>query len=423
MNRIEFSLDWLDGALNAIVEERRTLCNLRIFVEGRNLCDFVDYEDNATLDSLTVPAIHLAEGIASNWWHIFGSRDKEHSLQEYRSGFALPDLRFRSDGSTFEAISRAHYSKNPHIRFGVETRTILTREEAEQALGKFVYTVVDRLDSANIEGSEVATCWKRVSESRHDPEERAFCEAAGALGADPYSITEADDGFIDTGSMLFSDEALIEFLAGTKKEDRSVYSADWLSAMENRPQIDSILPDITGIHVSIREGIRRDPHDLPWALGYRAARACRKLLGSGEDTRYSSVSAIAKALGSSHFGTTEIDGDIRALILHEKGQTHVHLHEHGAVPVNNFALGRAVGDAVVFREAGRAVVNNLHHAERQATGRAFAAEFLAPVNEVISMTHDGKDSYEIADEFDVSPQVIHDQLHNQQRIEEACTAA
>ena len=242
------------------------------------------------------------------------------------------------------------------------------------------------------------------------------------MGADPYSITESDEGFIDTASVFFSDEALIEFLAGTKKEDRSVYSADWLSAIESRPQEVSTLPDLTGIHVSIRDGIRRDLHDRPWALGYRAARACRKLLGDGEDTRYRSVSAIAKALGSSHFATTEIEGNIRALISHENGQAHVHLHEHGSVPANNFALGRAVGDAVVFREGERAVVNNLHYAERQATGRAFAAEFLAPVNEVMSMTDDGRDSDEIADEFDLSPQVIHDQLHNQERIEYACAA-
>ena len=419
---LEFSLDWLDGALNAIVEERRTLCNLRIYVDGKNLCDFVDYEDNVKLHSLTVPAIHLAEGIASNWWQIFGSRDIEHPILEYRSGFALPDLRFRSDGSTFEAISKTHISKNPHLRFGVESHTTLTRAEAEKALGKFVYTVVDRLSSTNIEGSEVATCWRRVSESRRDPGERAFCEAAGALRSDPYSISEADEMFIDTASMLFSDEALIEFLAGTNKEDRSMYSADWLSAIENRPQEVSILPDLTGIHLSIREGIRRDLHDRPWALGYRAARACRKLLGDGEDTRYSSVSAIANALGSSRFATTEIEGDIRALISHENGQAHIHLHEHGSVPVNNFAFGRAVGDAVVFREGGRAVVNNLHYAERQATGRAFAAEFLAPVNEVKSMTDDGRDCYEIADEFDLSPQVIEDQLYNQQRIEYACAA-
>ena len=420
---LAFSIDWAKGGLNTVAEERMTVCNLQIYVADKNVCFFDDYESNKMLEYLTVPAIHLAEGIASNWWKIFGSRDKEHSVQDYRTGFALPDLRFRLDGSTFEVIGNAYHSKNPHIRFKVDARSTLTRAEAEQALSKFIYGVVDKLDSANIGRSELATCWKRVSESRNDPGERAYCEAAGALGSDPYSISATDSAFIDTTSTLFSDEALIEFLADTKKEDRSVYSADWLSRLENRPQKESILPDLSGIHVSIREDVRRDAHDRPWALGYRAARACRRVLGAGESARFSSVTAIAKVLGSSHFGTTEILGDIRALISHNKGRTHVHLHEHESIPANNFAFGRAIGDAVVFRESGRAVVNNLRHAERQATGRAFAAEFLAPVNEVMGMAHDGKDDDEIADEFDVSPQVILDQLHNRQRIEEACTAA
>ena len=420
---LDFSTDWVIGARNAIVEERRTLCDLRIYVDGKNVCVFDDYEDNTTLDRLTVPAVHLAEGIANNWWQILGSRDREQSITRYRSGFALPDLIFRSDGSTFEVFSRVYYSRNPHIRFKAEARTTLTRAEAEQALGKFVHAVVDRLDGAGIDTSEVGICWKRVSESRHDPEERAFCESAGALGADPYSIAEDDEEFIEASSGFFSDEALIEFLAGTTRGDRSVYSAEWLNNLERRPQKASILPDLAGLHVVIREHVRRDPHDRPWAVGYRAARACRRILGAGEGVRYSSVAAISRALGSDHFGTTEIEGDIRALISHDKGQTHIHLHEHGSPAANNFALGRAMGDSIVFRESGRAVVNNLRHAERQATGRAFAAEFLAPVNEVMGMSHDGKDTEEIADEFDVGPQVILDQLHNWQRIEEACTAA
>lgn len=418
-----FSTDWVKGARNAIVEERRTLCDLRIYVDGKNICVFDDFEDNTTLDCLTIPAVHLAEGIANNWWQILGSRDREQSITRYRSGFALPDLIFRSDGSTIEVFSRVYLSRNPHIRFKIQARATLTRADAEQALSKFVYSVVDRLKDAGIDSSEVGICWKRVSETRHDPEERAFCEAAGALGSDPYSIPESDEEFIEASSSFFSDEALIEFLAGTKKGDRSVYSAEWLNSLERRPQKVSLLPDLASLHVAIRERVRRDPRDMPWALGYRAARECRRILGAGEGVRYRSVAAIARVLGSAHFGTTEIAGDIRALISHDKGRTHIHLHENGSTSANNFALGRAMGDSVVFRESGRAVVNNLRHAERQATGRAFAAEFLAPANEVMGMSNDGKDTEEMADEFDVDPQVILDQLHNRQRIEEACTAA
>jgi Zn-dependent peptidase ImmA (M78 family) len=65
-------------------------------------------------------------------------------------------------------------------------------------------------------------------------------------------------------------------------------------------------------------------------------------------------------------------------------------------------------------------VNELHDAYRQAAGRAFAAEFLAPIEEILSMRRDGRDIQTIADEFSTSTAVIDRQLENAQRITEAC---
>lgn len=66
-------------------------------------------------------------------------------------------------------------------------------------------------------------------------------------------------------------------------------------------------------------------------------------------------------------------------------------------------------------------MNSLHQAERQAAGRAFAAEFLAPVDSVLEMVEGGLDDDEIAGSFNVSPQVIAWQIENRSRIREACT--
>ena len=59
--------------------------------------------------------------------------------------------------------------------------------------------------------------------------------------------------------------------------------------------------------------------------------------------------------------------------------------------------------------------------QRQAAGRAFAAEFLAPVESVLDMVESGLDDDEIAGSFHVSPQVIARQIENRDRIREACT--
>ena len=55
---------------------------------------------------------------------------------------------------------------------------------------------------------------RRVSRSLGDPDERAFCKAAGALGVDPYGVSEEDALFIEEAAGLLSGEALLEFLAG-----------------------------------------------------------------------------------------------------------------------------------------------------------------------------------------------------------------
>ena len=66
------------------------------------------------------------------------------------------------------------------------------------------------------------------------------------------------------------------------------------------------------------------------------------------------------------------------------------------------------------------MVNNLHDAERQAAGRAFAAEFLAAVEKVLDMFRDGRDIDEISASFNVTSQVIAHQIENRDRIRQAC---
>lgn len=422
---VQFLANWLDRGLNAAKEERATLCKLQIFVDNKNVCCFVDYESNETVDHITLPAVHLAEGIASNWWLIFGGRDQAHPIQRYQTGFALPALSFRSDGSTFEVIGRTSYNQNPHLRFSVRANDTLTRTDAELTLSRFVYSVVEKLRDESVTNSEVAECWSRVSKSRRDPEEREFCEAAGALGVDPYVISEVDARFIEDTSAFFSQEPLFELLAGARTEERSSSLIDCVNHVESRPQEASVIPELGAVSLGdIQEHRLENP---PWAVGYRAARAFRKALGATPDVRFQSPKHLAKKLGASKFDTTKLPEGIRALVSRADGIPHIHLHDHQfersayvAAQSNNFAFARAVGDALIFRDSERSVVNNLRHAERQATGRAFAAEFLAPVERIMDMQDEGLDIDEIADEFDVSSYVIDDQLHNEQRIWEAC---
>ena len=221
---MRFTVDWIDGGVNRAAEERATLCELGIYVDSQNACRFIDYASNEETEALIVPAVHLAEGLATDWWIIIGGRGRDHGVRRYRTGFALPDLFFRADGMMIEVTSRAFSSKNPNLRFPVSARETLPRVDAEAEMARFIDAVVDRLVGCGVRNSGVATRWSRVVNSRNDPDERAFCEAAGALGLDPYAIADDDAQFIQVANNLFSDESLIKFLASIRNEGRPTSS-------------------------------------------------------------------------------------------------------------------------------------------------------------------------------------------------------
>ena len=434
---MKFSIEWVDGGTNAAAEERATLCDLRIFLGNENACRFLDDAANKTFDALTVPAVHLAEGIARDWWRIFGSRDHGQSLLPYRTGFILPDLRLGFDGAAFEVVGHQQRCANPGLRFWQVEGESTSREDAEAALADFVQAVVGKLASESIEHCEAALAWARVAASRTDAAEAAFCEAAGALGVDPYAISDDDARFIEQAGELFAGEALIEFLAGGCRIvdgtrlpfPRRWSTLAWLRDLESRERYESNLPKLAELRKQLGTSPKRRPGERPWAQGYRMAHLLSKEL-KVNGKRLRTPEALAKKFGGKDFQRvpgTDVEPGIRAVVAQTGAGPRIHLRDRNrgkfpwAPQAETFALARTIGDALCLPQSGRRVINNLHDAEQQAVGRAFAAEFLAPVEYVLDMATEGLDNEEIASEFNVSPQVVQHQLDNSERIA-ACSA-
>ena len=422
-----FSAEWIEKGPNISLQERSTLCDLQIFVGNGNACTWEDIDTGETFHHLTLPAVHLAEGISADWWSIFGSRDQWTSILRHRTGFALPDLGFSFDGIMFQVSAKKFTYQNPHVRFIQEPFEIMTRQEAEQGLSDFVRQVVQRLEEAGVADTEVSTCWSRVVQSREDPEETAFCEAAGALGADPYSIQEVDALFIEKAGELFSGEELIEFIADLRTGKDNSNSRDivleGIRRVVAEPPESSLLPELHVAANHIQHAVARRPGERIWAASYRAARAFREVIGiDGGVTQQSPVTVAAK-LGSGRFGPVDNLSGVDAVVSNTNKDVHVCLSKLGGEAAENFAFARALGSAICFPGARLSVVNELHGAERQAAGRAFAAEFLAPVDMVMEMHSSGVEVNDISRAFNVSPTVIGLQMENRNRIQIACSTA
>ena len=438
---MRFEVDWQPIGPNVAAEERATVADLRIFIGDGNACvneqprrrgekvGAAAGRDVRREDCVTVSVYPLAEEIAFGWWRLFGTRDAWLPLAEGRAGYVLPDVQLAFDGAGFDAFCRPIAYENPAVRFTGRNAERLGRAAAESALTGVVEQVLDRLATGKVRDSSLQLRWRRVQASRQDAKESAFCEAAGALGLDPYSIRDEDAEFIVSAGALFSGEPLAELLSGLRTKWPWLSGNDgvlaWLRTAEGRPAALSRLPAIDDLRRRMADGLQAAADEMPWCAGYRCARAARQQLNIGPGERFQ-VPTLATRLDGSQFEVAGAVAGVRAVVATSDDATHVHLrkvasrHQQAS---ELFALARAIGDAVANPQAERSAVNDLHDAARQATGRAFAAEFLAPIDEVLSMQEDGNDLNDIAEDFGVSKKVVERQLQNRERIEKACAAS
>jgi hypothetical protein len=415
---VRHSINWHESASNVAPEESATVADLQLFVGSLNVTQHL-YEDEVG-NEIRIALYGLAHGLTHDWWTIFGSRDRFISLTKYRSGYLIPDVRFSFDGASFEVQAHQRVYERPHLRFWSGPSEVLSRSEAEAWLSNFIEEILGRLRSRGLADTSAALRWRRVQSSRRS-QEAVFCEAAGALGLDPYQVDDAISDFVEKAEALFIREPLVEFVSGAGDVDRTRL-INWVERMARgrgfnyrlanlRPLVDQVVRD------------EPDGSSLPeaWATGYRRARAVRKLLSLPQSERFTSFFDLARRLGApkNYALAPTVDG-IRALRRDREDGLHVHLRHHGesaeATVAHLFALARGVGDAVCFPEPQIAPINNLRSAYRQAAGRAFAAEFLAPSEEVESMREAKRDIVTIANEFAVSPLVIEHQIENRDRI-------
>ncbi|WP_237154705.1 ImmA/IrrE family metallo-endopeptidase [Oryzibacter oryziterrae] len=419
---MRFSVRWLENAENRAPEEQATAAEFRIWLGDSNVTRYLSGEHLGT--AINLPVYSIAEGLVLDWWRLFGNREEEVSLRRYRSGYAIPDIRMRFDGAAFDVYAEQSSYRNPEVRFWSGQTETMSREAAEATLGQFIGDVLDRMKAREVEATTAALRWERVRASMADPDERAFCEAAGALGEDPYNISDAIAAEIECSAGIFQDEALTEFLAGARGKDRHLLF-EWIGDARKVPGYTARFADLRDLANQISQNAPARVGEPGWAKGYRRARACRQALGLMSTDRITTVKHLAEKLGNANFRAKRpVDGlrvfrdeDNRGVLLHLRSGSN-----RPSEAEQLFSLARGVGDVACFPDPCVAPINDLGFAFRQRCGRAFAAEFLAPVAEVRSMYADGRDHLTIANEFGVSELVVSHQLENEARIQQACAA-
>lgn len=407
---MKISAEWLPRGRNAAAEEAATVARIRILIGNRSATDMRAPGQLKLVDHTIAPAYPLAEALAFRWWALAYGRGRTTRLRFLRAGFALPDISITGIGNgSIEVRCEPFIYENPQVEFVTKAFESVTISNFENDMKGFVDCVLTHLREENVDETPLSSRWSKVMATLIDPEERAFCKAAGTLDVDPYTCGDDVAAFIDAASSKFEPDDLEEFLAGVRPETgRS--AIDWLTQAEQTPGDWSLLPAIDDCRREV--GFRRSAIP-PWTTGYASARKVRRRLHLSDTEPVGGLAALASRLGNPLFHATERSTTGLRGVSHVQSGKPRAIVGGGVHPASLlFTVARTFGDAIHFGGPRRSPVTDQMGTYRQQLGRAFAAEFLAPVSSVLDMTKRGDRIEDIAANFGVSEYVVSHQIEN-----------
>ena len=406
--------------------EQRTWAAMRIYAGQRCVTRWLERESKQEADSIYIPAFPVARWVVMNWWALlnepcpeesppgpsaaWSARERawleRHCLRSAESGLFLPRLSMWNDGRYFNA----HWVPDPDDLYETMpgpflygSSDSLNIHEAEDALRSFVVTVLRWLeDVPESRADRLRANWQAITDA--DPQEAAFCKAAGRMGLDPYESSSWPIGLIDLLEALSPedpDPILTDFLSAATAKN-AVPLWDWVSHAQQVGKL----------------GRAQEAPPLPLKLvghagqaGVAAARRLRQKLDIDDNRVLPDIQKIAEQCGLGRLVFQECnhlpEKAIRAAVGWRAGSGPVVL---GPLPQSDegqrFLEARGLFHAAFMCQRGARLITQTHDWDQQAS-RGFAAELLAPRAALTAEVTEDLDEDEVADAISVLAQKYH----------------
>jgi DNA-binding transcriptional ArsR family regulator len=353
----------------------------------------------------------IGRRLSDNWWRILYRRD---------APFKLWDFSFDGEDSTYALIVNvagsslelsARRSDGYMLDLAYASRKLQVRFFEAALLEEFLQPLISLERMQSISASQLAGRVARIQESRDFPNDAAFCRVAGALGTSPYGIEDGLGTAIQQLIKLVSDEGARLDFASALLADHLIEGEAWIKGELEKFGKQNSLHELRKLREHCSKQISRS-FDRPYQRGYALARCAREQLHLANDRPVGGVEGLSRLFGAENgFSLSrEAPGSLRAVQSSSEGDPAIFVEDEGDF-TSSFVFARAVGDYLEFGSELSCVADL--YTDRQAVGRSFAAEFMAPSNAVVEMI-EGEDRpiTQIAEHFGVSPTVIHHQYQN-----------
>lgn len=423
MSDFKITCEWLSAGQDA-PELRDTTAQLALHVGGLCLTQNQDVWSKTVRDSVLVSAYPLALWLAGSWWRLNGeplpkpggapSLDWRmgHELGAANSGYVWPQVVMASDGEAMQIWATASEpDSGQSVRYlnSLSAPRAVALADFQRGVDEFVAAVLSRLHAVGCPDTDLAQLWRLVQADRADPASAQRRRLEAQLGYDPEDCPE---------SVMTQALALQAHMgATTLAELAPIYSSGHdgpstlgriselahSAGLQGQPQVS--LPASTTTSAA------------PWQRAVDTARTLRQQLGNTQNpitdtTLYDLLGLQAAAVST---WTPPARHPVALAVPADHGQLHYVPRKRHPV-AKRFEFSRFLGDYLGSAgNNGQWLASTDLSTARQKYQRAFAAEFLCPIDALVDFLHgDYSESAieEVATDFGVSEQTVESLLAN-----------
>lgn len=441
--RLDLSYTWIDpGSGMRGTSHRETFADLRLAVLKRvftlNRSIEADAELEEPREAVRVSLFPLAEFIAFNWWALLyeprkhpldsSTYNNRHRIDRHRDGFAYPRVEIYGSDSNVQLAAYPSKVISAGVEFPTGLPTTepinLERHATEETLLRLVQDVLQRVTDVD-DKSMLHEAIEAINQSRSDPDEHEYCVLAGLLGGDPYEPDDRLEKAIRTVCDKLG-KALSKEIFATSELESVVGHAESIRkfAHESLMKSKSAAEHVAGLKGDFGRRLAKSAAAqpaAPWKRGYQAAQELRGLLSI--DTR--NPLPDDKALQQKLLDGAQVESiegfdwqrlSARGLGADDRNGFGIAIDPKGQINPR-FQLVSTFADYLLSDETDL-FLSTTGSTDRQKRNRAFAAEFLAPIDAIRARlghreTIVSRELNAFCKEFGVSGTIVKYQIENQ----------
>lgn len=421
MAELRINAKWM-AAASGEPEVTATAALVDMYVDNISLTRNQDIWAETVRDNVFVSAYPLAMWFASSWWRLNHEPlptqqpghdwRMVHELGAANHGFVWPRVVFVPDGEAIHVWAGTSMTPDQSVQYlqALEVPRMITLTDFQQNVERFMHSVLARLDAKGLAGSNLAHLWALVQEDLGDPEAVRRRKLEAELGFDPEECPEqALNAALQWESQVGG--AALSELAPAITASGATPDLALIGQLASAGGIVGI-PDISP------DSIDHLDHGAPWERAIHDARALRHKMGnvSGSVPDRS----LYNLLGMSSEAAVNWSAPVRrspvAVAIPMNDHQLKFVPRRHSPAGKRFELARFLGEYLrPSTHEARWLASTDLSTFRQKYQRAFAAEFLCPIDSLTSFLDGDFSSYaieEAATEFNVSEQTITSLLLN-----------